>query len=85
MFCQKCGTENKDDGTFCSKCGNTLIIPVEKTSIEKKEPTEQQKAIGKLLAYILIIILMYIFMPQIMDVLTYFINLFIKRIFESAF
>lgn len=24
MFCQKCGTENKDDATFCNKCGADL-------------------------------------------------------------
>lgn len=24
MFCQKCGTQNPDDGKFCSKCGNNL-------------------------------------------------------------
>ena len=24
MFCDKCGTQNPDDGKFCSKCGNEL-------------------------------------------------------------
>jgi len=24
MFCQKCGTENKDDAVFCNKCGADL-------------------------------------------------------------
>lgn len=24
MFCQKCGSQNPDDVTFCSKCGNNL-------------------------------------------------------------
>ncbi len=24
MYCQKCGTQNPDDTTFCSKCGNDL-------------------------------------------------------------
>ncbi len=85
MFCQKCGTENKDDASFCSKCGNTLIIPVEKTSVEKKELTEPQKALTKLITYIILLILFYIFMPQIMDVLKYVLNVFFKRILESAF
>lgn len=40
MFCQKCGTENKDDVKFCSKCGNDL-----KSS---KVETERKGITGKL-------------------------------------
>lgn len=35
MYCPKCGTEIKDDGTFCSKCGNDLKYP--KVETERKE------------------------------------------------
>ncbi len=31
MHCPKCGTENIDDGRFCSKCGNYLKPPVVET------------------------------------------------------
>jgi len=27
MICQKCNTQNKDDSTFCGKCGETLSAP----------------------------------------------------------
>ncbi len=40
MFCQKCGTENKDDVKFCSKCGNDL----KSTKVE----TERKGITGKL-------------------------------------
>lgn len=40
MFCQKCGTENKDDVKFCSKCGNDLKSP--------KVETERKGITGKL-------------------------------------
>ena len=36
MFCQKCGTENKDDASFCSKCGNNLSIKHERKGITGK-------------------------------------------------
>ncbi|MFZ3383605.1 MAG: DUF805 domain-containing protein [Candidatus Methanoperedens sp.] len=35
MYCAKCGTENKDDASFCSKCGNDLKSP--KVETERKE------------------------------------------------
>src|SRR5665811_950216 len=38
MFCQKCGTQNADDATFCFKCGSKLIVIVQtetKKTIEK--------------------------------------------------
>lgn len=35
MFCQKCGTQNPDDGKFCSKCGNDLSIANQ--SIKEKQ------------------------------------------------
>lgn len=40
MFCQKCGTENKDDASFCSKCRNEL----KSTKVE----TERKGIMGKL-------------------------------------
>ena len=38
MFCQKCGTQNPDDGKFCSKCGNDLksTIQAERKGISGK-------------------------------------------------
>ncbi len=38
MFCQKCGTQNPDEGNFCSKCGNDLksTIQTEKKGITGK-------------------------------------------------
>lgn len=27
VYCQKCGTKNDDDATFCKKCGNDLAAP----------------------------------------------------------
>lgn len=35
MFCQKCGTQNPDDGKFCQKCGNDLksTIQVERNGL----------------------------------------------------
>ncbi|MDD5457758.1 MAG: DUF4352 domain-containing protein [Candidatus Margulisbacteria bacterium] len=40
MFCQKCGTQNPDDGKFCSKCGNDLK--------SVKVETERKGITGKL-------------------------------------
>ncbi len=40
MYCAKCGTENKDDGKFCSKCGNDLK--------SAKVETERNGITGKL-------------------------------------
>jgi hypothetical protein len=45
MFCQKCGTENKDGATFCNSCGVNLLseivpssqIPVIQSKEDKKE------------------------------------------------
>lgn len=37
MYCSKCGAQNPDDATFCSKCGNNLIsIKPEKKGITRK-------------------------------------------------
>lgn len=38
MFCQKCGTQNPDNVTFCSKCGNDLksTIQAERKGITGK-------------------------------------------------
>jgi hypothetical protein len=38
MFCQKCGTQNPDDGKFCSKCGNDLksTVQAERKGISSK-------------------------------------------------
>lgn len=39
MYCQKCGIQNADDASFCSKCGNDIgklkSIPIEKTTFEQ--------------------------------------------------
>lgn len=40
MYCQKCGTQNPDDGKFCSKCGNDLK--------SLKVETERKGITGKL-------------------------------------
>ncbi|MDY6911522.1 MAG: zinc-ribbon domain-containing protein [Chloroflexota bacterium] len=40
MFCDKCGAENPDDGSFCQKCGSSLSAPapVQKSSVSQTEP-----------------------------------------------
>ena len=47
MYCQKCGNQNVDDASFCSKCGNNIgkriTIPIEKTKIEQLSQTKHKK------------------------------------------
>ena len=40
MFCDKCGAENPDDGSFCQKCGSSLSAPapVQNTPVSQTEP-----------------------------------------------
>ena len=43
MYCQKCGIENEDDGTFCTKCGNSLKsykVGTERKEISGKTPNK---------------------------------------------
>lgn len=40
MFCEKCGTENKDNAKFCEKCGT----PIPEVPPTKTEPTNQSVA-----------------------------------------
>ena len=50
MYCAKCGTENKDDGKFCSKCGYNLNVDnstLSVSSIEKKGVKEQLHIISQ--------------------------------------
>ena len=49
MYCAKCGTENKDDASFCSKCGNNLNVDNSSSvsNIEKKGVKEQLHIISE--------------------------------------
>jgi hypothetical protein len=52
MFCQKCGTENKDDATFCNACGVALKDPVPQvTASTPKEAPEAPKKKHGILFY----------------------------------
>lgn len=42
MYCSKCGIQNPDDASFCSKCGNNLKFTEAKV-IPKAEPVILQK------------------------------------------
>jgi TM2 domain-containing membrane protein YozV len=52
MYCQKCGIQNADDASFCSKCGNNIgklkSIPIEKTTVEQLPQTKPKKEQSKL-------------------------------------
>jgi hypothetical protein len=43
MYCSKCGTQNPDDASFCSKCGNVLIKIEEVKKIETNANQEPKK------------------------------------------
>jgi len=38
MFCQKCGTQNPDDGKFCRSCGTDLAVLPEPQGLNLKHP-----------------------------------------------
>ena len=53
MFCINCGTENRDEATFCRKCGSALETDEEETRVAKKtlqteESTNEEKQIFKI-------------------------------------
>lgn len=47
MFCRNCGTQNPDDVSFCSKCGNNLKATNPILSNEKKGIHEQLDLISE--------------------------------------
>lgn len=38
MFCNYCGTKNPDDGSFCSKCGKSLVGRITEVSSNNSTP-----------------------------------------------
>ncbi|MCK5509865.1 MAG: zinc-ribbon domain-containing protein, partial [Desulfobacterales bacterium] len=54
MYCNKCGTENPDDGKFCSKCGNQLERIGSRISTDNKKNIDQKNKItlGLILGWI---------------------------------
>ena len=54
MKCGKCGHENKDSAKFCTKCGSSLVIPVETPSSQDKSKFRYVIAILLIIIVILI-------------------------------
>lgn len=54
MYCPKCGTQNSEDASFCSKCGNDLKPTIQ---AEKKEKNVFRD--DRILAITLLIIFFY--------------------------
>ncbi|MDY6910833.1 MAG: DUF5362 family protein [Chloroflexota bacterium] len=49
MFCNKCGTENSEDNSFCQRCGANLTLPVPSEAIYIGADKEMQAPIvGKM-------------------------------------
>ncbi|MFO8009688.1 MAG: zinc-ribbon domain-containing protein [Dehalococcoidia bacterium] len=47
MFCEKCGAENPDDGTFCQKCGSSLTgSATTKKKTAKKTPAASENTVS---------------------------------------
>jgi uncharacterized membrane protein YvbJ len=44
MFCQKCGTENKDDAVFCNSCGAEIPTNAPKTDYIDEQINKLQKS-----------------------------------------
>jgi len=42
MFCDKCGTDNPDDGAFCQKCGASLTATPKKKGAKAKDSSPAQ-------------------------------------------
>ena len=57
MFCQKCGTENPDDATFCNKCGaamKAVAVPTPAPIVSVPE-IDKKKSYAGLIVGILIL------------------------------
>lgn len=63
MICSKCGTDNPEEATFCTECGEPLAKPV--NGEQKMDPIKKKKLIriGALIvaAIVLIVIVLFIF------------------------
>ena len=63
MFCQKCGTENKDDASFCGKCGNNLSsIKIEKKTGNggKETFSEPIDILNNIITWVIIVLIVVI-------------------------
>jgi predicted nucleic acid-binding Zn ribbon protein len=58
MYCQKCGTQNPDDATFCSKCGNGLNSTIKSERNAGIKPKERN--IGMCILYTIITLGIYV-------------------------
>lgn len=60
MFCQKCGTENADDATFCNKCGAAMKAsvsnPVQEETLTEKDRGTIVKCVAIIVAITIIVI-----------------------------
>ncbi|MCZ7401693.1 MAG: zinc-ribbon domain-containing protein [Candidatus Methanoperedens sp.] len=61
MFCQKCGTQNPDDASFCSQCGNQFFF------IDKPKSNFPYKPVGIISAIVSIL-----FFPIVFGILSIF-------------
>jgi len=46
MFCSKCGTQNNDDSTFCTKCGAKIITSGGEIHINSRQQSDQADSRG---------------------------------------
>ena len=58
LFCQKCGTQNSEGATICSKCGNGLNSTIKSEMNLGKKPKE--RSIGLCILYTIITLGIYI-------------------------
>jgi len=47
MFCDKCGTENPDDGAFCQKCGASLTATPKKKGAKAKASAPAESNVSR--------------------------------------
>ena len=67
MFCQKCGTENKDGAAFCNSCGADLrLAPIGQSSSEKPAPKH-----GILYRFAVVVVVIFALLLIILDLSVY--------------
>jgi O-antigen/teichoic acid export membrane protein len=63
MYCQKCGTENEDNATFCQNCG-TRIKPKENKNDISKLINYKAILIGALVFFVLLVLIAVIILAS---------------------
>jgi hypothetical protein len=67
MFCQKCGTENKDGAAFCNSCGADLrLAPIGQSSSEK--PAPKHGILYRFAVVVVVIFVLFIGIAIVMDI-----------------